>query len=168
MCLAEVKVSPLRRGTFVKQPQKYPKRPCPCVRPSLRSGSLTPVPLRGHAVTGHPWPNTALPASMPVDPLRETSSRPPEGAADQDQKPDHKQITSRSKTLWRCCSCSDSLRCSHLSVHQVKPCTRLCKQLSPTDLKQRHPRRPHRGKTHRQPHGQPGPVRQQHKQRKTA
>ena len=77
---------------------------------------------------------------------------------------DHKQV----KTLWRCCSCSHSLRCSHLSVHQVKPCTRLCKQLSPTDLKQRHPRRPHRGKTHRQPHGQPGPVRQQHKQRKTA
>ena len=38
------------------------------------------VSLRGPAVTGHPWPNTALPASMPVDPLRRTSSRPPEGA----------------------------------------------------------------------------------------
>ena len=30
--------------------------------------------------TGHPWPNTALPASMPGDPLRRTSTRPPEGA----------------------------------------------------------------------------------------
>ena len=29
-------VSPLRRGTFVKQPQKYPKRPCPVVRPTGR------------------------------------------------------------------------------------------------------------------------------------
>ena len=32
---------------FVKQPQKYPKRPCPSVRPSLRSG----VPRSGPA----PW-----------------------------------------------------------------------------------------------------------------
>jgi len=40
-------VSLLQRGTFVKQPQKYPKRPCPSVRPSLRSG----VPHSGPA----PW-----------------------------------------------------------------------------------------------------------------
>ena len=52
----------------------------PGVRPSLRSGSLLPVPLRGPAATGHPWPIAALPASMPVDPLRRTSSRPPDGA----------------------------------------------------------------------------------------
>ena len=75
-----LRVSLLQRGTFVKQPQKYPKRPCPGVRPSLRSGSLAPVPLRGHAATGHPWPIAALPASMPGDPLRETSTRPSEGA----------------------------------------------------------------------------------------
>ena len=84
-----LRVPPLRRVPFGKQPQKEPKRPCPSVRPSLRSGSLATVPLRGHAVTGHPWPNTALPASMPVDPLRRTSSRPPEGQAD--QKPVQKQ-----------------------------------------------------------------------------
>ena len=47
-----LRVPPLRRGTFVKQPsvgppQKYPKRPCPGVRPSLRSG----VPRSGPA----PW-----------------------------------------------------------------------------------------------------------------
>ena len=78
--LTGIKVSPLRRGTFVKQPQKYPKRPCPGVRPSLRSGVPRAGTLRGHAVTGHPWPNTALPASMPGGPLRRTSTRPPEGA----------------------------------------------------------------------------------------
>ena len=42
-----LRVPPLRRLTFVKQPQKYPKRPCPGVRPSLRSG----VPRSGPA----PW-----------------------------------------------------------------------------------------------------------------
>ena len=88
--LTGVLVSPLRRVPFVKQPQKEPKRPCPSVRPSLRSGSLAPVPLRGHAVTGHPWPNTALPASMPVDPLRRTSSRPPDGAGRSRSKADQK------------------------------------------------------------------------------
>ena len=60
------------RGT-----QKEPKGPRPIVRPSLRSGSLAPALLRGPAATGHPWPIAALPASMPVDPLRRTSSRPP-------------------------------------------------------------------------------------------
>ena len=70
----------------------------PAYGPRCAQVSLAPVPLRGHAVTGHPWPNTALPASMPVDPLRETSSRPPDGAADQDQKPDHKHIKSHIKS----------------------------------------------------------------------
>ena len=74
----------------------------PGVRPSLRSGSLTPVPLRGHAATGHPWPMAALPASMPVDPLRRTSSRPPDGAGRSKSKTrsktDQKQIKNRSKT----------------------------------------------------------------------
>ena len=87
-----LRVSPLRRVPFVKQPQKEPKRPCPSVRPSLRSGSLAPVPLRGHAVTGHPWPNTALPASMPGGPLRRTSSQPPEGASRSRSKTNQKQI----------------------------------------------------------------------------
>ena len=63
----------------------------PAYGPRCAQVPLAPVPLRGHAVTGHPWPNTALPASMPVDPLRETSTRPPDGAADQDQNQDHKQ-----------------------------------------------------------------------------
>ena len=69
-------VSTLRRVPFGRT-QKEPKGPRPIVRPSLRSGSLAPVLLRGHAATGHPWPIAALPASMPVDPLHRTSSRPP-------------------------------------------------------------------------------------------
>ena len=72
-------VSTLRRVPFGRT-QKEPKGPRPIVRPSLRSGSLAPVLLRGHAATGHPWPIAALPASMPVDPLHRTSSRPPDGA----------------------------------------------------------------------------------------
>ena len=69
-------VSTLRRVPFGRT-QKEPKGPRPIVRPSLRSGSLAPALLRGPAATGHPWPIAALPASMPVDPLRRTSSRPP-------------------------------------------------------------------------------------------
>ena len=69
-------VSTLRRVPFGRT-QKEPKGPRPIVRPSLRSGSLAPALLRGHAATGHPWPIAALPASMPVDPLHRTSSRPP-------------------------------------------------------------------------------------------
>ena len=61
----------------------------PAYGPRFAQVSLAPVPLRGHAVTGHPWPNTALPASMPEDPLRRTSTRPAEGAGRSraDQKP---------------------------------------------------------------------------------
>ena len=69
-------VSLLQRAPFGRT-QKEPKGPRPIVRPSLRSGSLAPALLRGHAATGHPWPIAALPASMPVDPLLRTSSRPP-------------------------------------------------------------------------------------------
>ena len=56
--------------------------------PSLRSRSMGTL---RRAILG---PIAVLPASMPVDPLRETYTRPPDGAADQDQKPDQKQFTS--------------------------------------------------------------------------
>ena len=65
---------------FFQTPKKYPKRLAPAYGPRFAQVSLVPVPLRGHAVTGHPWPITALPASMPGEPLRRTSTRPPEGA----------------------------------------------------------------------------------------
>ena len=78
---------------FFQTPKKYPKRLAPAYGLRCAQVSLAPVPLRGHAVTGHPWPNTALPASMPEDPLRRTSTRPPEGAGRSraDQKPKPKQ-----------------------------------------------------------------------------
>ncbi|QFG30278.1 hypothetical protein F6476_14340 [Pseudomonas umsongensis] len=45
---------------------------------------LTPGALSGiapwAAAMGHPWPSAAKPASMPVYPLRRTSTRPLEGA----------------------------------------------------------------------------------------
>ena len=86
-----LRVPPLRRVPFGKQPQKEPKRPCPSVRPSLRSGSLSPVPLRGHAVTGHPWPNTALPASCREAHYAKPTLGLPKGPVDQKQ--------SKAKTL---------------------------------------------------------------------
>ena len=75
---------------FCQTATKVPKRALP------QRTALASVPLRGHAVTGHPWPGTALPASMPVNPLRRTSIRPPEGAGR--SKTDQKQIKNRSKT----------------------------------------------------------------------
>ena len=44
-----------------RRTQKEPKGPRPIVRPSLRSGSLAPDLLRGHAATGHPWPRRGSP-----------------------------------------------------------------------------------------------------------
>jgi hypothetical protein len=46
------------------------------VWPFLRQGSFTPVPLRGPTPNGHPCPDGALAASMPLDPLRETCVQP--------------------------------------------------------------------------------------------
>ena len=63
----------------------------PAYGPRFAQVSLTPALLRGHAATGHPWPIAALPASMPVDPLRRTSIRPPEGAGRSRSKTKQKQ-----------------------------------------------------------------------------
>ena len=51
----------------------------PFIRPRLRRGSLAPALLRGPAYMGHPWPIKPLAASMRLAPLRNTSTRPPEG-----------------------------------------------------------------------------------------
>ncbi|VXB98366.1 hypothetical protein PSEUDO8O_20376 [Pseudomonas sp. 8O] len=51
----------------------------PDIRVSLRETSLAPVPLRGPAYKGHPWPFKPLAASMRLAPLRNTFTRPPEG-----------------------------------------------------------------------------------------
>ena len=51
----------------------------PRIRPRLRRGSLVPSLLQGRAPKGRPCPFGALAASMPLDPLRIDSTRPPEG-----------------------------------------------------------------------------------------
>ena len=55
------------------------KKAPPDIRPRLRRGSLTPSSLQGRAAKGHPWPIASLAASMPLNPLRNDSVRPPEG-----------------------------------------------------------------------------------------
>ncbi len=57
---------------------KGTKKSCPYIRVSLRSTSLISSLLRGSPRKGHPWPFTALAASMPLAPLRSDSIRPPE------------------------------------------------------------------------------------------
>ena len=58
--------------------KKVSKNACPCIRVSLRSTSLIPSLLRGSPRKGHPWPFTALAASMPLAPLSSDSIRPSE------------------------------------------------------------------------------------------
>ena len=99
LCLTETMVSTLRRVPFGRT-QKEPKGPRPIVRPSLRSGSLAPALLRGPAATGHPWPIAALPASMPVDPLRRTSTRPADGASRSKSKARSKAAEAIERPVW--------------------------------------------------------------------
>ena len=71
--------SALTAAHFCQTATKVSKKALPyhtAASPRL-AGTLTPVLLWGHTATGHPWPIAALPASMPVDPLHRTSSRPP-------------------------------------------------------------------------------------------
>ena len=56
------------------------KKAHPIIRPRLRRGSFAPSSLRGSAYKGHPWPFKPLAASMPLAPLRNDSTHPPEGA----------------------------------------------------------------------------------------
>lgn len=59
--------------------RRVSKETHPDIRVSLRSTSLTPVPLRGPAYKGHPWPFTPLAASMRLTPLHNTCARPADG-----------------------------------------------------------------------------------------
>ena len=78
ICHGSLRVPPLRRVTFSKRRKSNQKGlPYHTAASPRLGGSLTPALSWGHAATGHPWPIAALPASMPVDPLRRTSSRPP-------------------------------------------------------------------------------------------
>ena len=84
MCHGFLRVPPLRRVTFSRRRKSNQKGlPYHSAASPRLGGSLTPALSWGHAATGHPWPIAALPASMPVDPLHRTSTRPPGGRADQ-------------------------------------------------------------------------------------
>jgi hypothetical protein len=64
----------------------------PGIRVSLRSTSLSPVPLRGPAYKGHPWPFKPLAASMRLTPLRNTYARPSDGEFARMQVSSFKQL----------------------------------------------------------------------------
>jgi hypothetical protein len=78
--------------------RKGSKRLCPSIRPLAKArGTLTPALLRGPAATGHPWPDAAIPASMPGCPLRNACVRPlGKGQVEQDQKPQPQQSSANS------------------------------------------------------------------------
>ncbi|TWC40105.1 hypothetical protein FBY03_10347 [Pseudomonas sp. SJZ079] len=65
----------LTASPFWQSPQKEPKGLAPPYGPPA-AGSLTPSLLRGPAAKGHPWPITALAASMPLNPLHNDCVRP--------------------------------------------------------------------------------------------
>jgi hypothetical protein len=69
-----IMVPPLRR--VFPTAEKVTKKAVLLVGPFLRQGSFTPVSLRGPASNGHPCPDGALAASMPLGPLRETCVQP--------------------------------------------------------------------------------------------
>ena len=91
--------SALPGGALLSVATKVTKNACPYIRPcaslrvrySLRSPfgpafgcyfatlRFAPSPFQGHAAKGHPWPIASLAASMPLNPFRNDSVRPPEG-----------------------------------------------------------------------------------------
>ncbi len=73
--------APDGRVTFslLVQRESNQRESTPRIRPRLRRGSLVSSLLQGHAPKGRPCPFGALAASMPLDPLRIDSTRPPEG-----------------------------------------------------------------------------------------
>ncbi|MCP1617873.1 hypothetical protein FBY21_2489 [Pseudomonas sp. SLBN-26] len=81
-------VSPPRANPFssrwIASPVKRNQKTCPCIRTwrprPATSGPLTPSSFQGHALTGHPWPGSALATSMSLSPLHDDSAWPPEGA----------------------------------------------------------------------------------------
>ena len=78
-------VAPLTGATpFLLAQERCAKEGHPDIRVSLRETPLAPAPLRGPAYMGHPWPikrgrHRYLAASMRLAPLRNTSTRPPDG-----------------------------------------------------------------------------------------
>ena len=67
-------------GSLLADAPKVSKRSVPLPSGPTSSGSLAPSSFQGHAAKGHPWPIAALAASMPLNPLHNDSTRPPDGA----------------------------------------------------------------------------------------
>jgi hypothetical protein len=88
-------VAPLTGATpFLLAQERCAKEGHPDIRVSLRETPLAPAPLRRPAYKGRPWPFKPFAASMRLIPLRNTSTRHPEGdlgvvceIALQEQKP---------------------------------------------------------------------------------
>ena len=69
----------LQRVTSGKRPRSN-QEGLPLASGPTSSGPLAPSLFQGHAAKGHPWPIAALAASMPLNPLHNDSTRPPDGA----------------------------------------------------------------------------------------
>ena len=72
-------VTALRFGALPCPRESNQKEGHPDIQVTLRSTPLAPAPLRGPAYMGHPWPIKPFAASMRLIPLRDTSTRPPDG-----------------------------------------------------------------------------------------
>ena len=72
---------PAGRVTFslLVQRESNQRESTPDIRVSLRETPFVPSLLQGHAAKGHPWPIAALAASMPLNPLHNDSTQPPDG-----------------------------------------------------------------------------------------
>lgn len=77
--LLPIPVPLLQRVTSGRRPRSN-QEGLPLASGSTSSGSLAPSLFQGHAAKGHPWPIAALSASMPLNPLHNDSTRPPDGA----------------------------------------------------------------------------------------
>ncbi|MFV3331639.1 hypothetical protein ACNFIA_11955 [Pseudomonas sp. NY15437] len=67
-CALEDWVSPLGESLLANDP-KGTKRSCPSIRFFAQAkNALAAAQFQGHAVTGHPWPITALATSMSLNP----------------------------------------------------------------------------------------------------
>jgi len=78
--LLPIPVPLLQRLTFGRRP-KSKQKVWPLASGPTSSGSLAPSLFQGPAAKGHPWPIAALAASMPLNPLHNDSTRPPDGAS---------------------------------------------------------------------------------------
>ncbi len=99
-CTPRLCVSPPRASHFGKRP-KVGKGLAPNIRFfAWAKNSLAPAKFQGHALTGHPWPDSAFAASMPLNPLNSASTRPPERGCSECADIAQEVVKSRSGWRW--------------------------------------------------------------------